>query len=60
MDIVRERRLTKVVLLGVFSDEVPTLCNLLEEKFDGLLVRLDGLQGPGVLDERKDVAHSSR
>ena len=47
-------------MLGVFSDEVPTLRNLLEEELDGFLVRLDGLQGLGTLNERKDVAHGSR
>ena len=58
--IGNQRRLTKALLFGVFGDEVATLCHLLDQKRDGLHVRLDGLQRFGIMNERVDVAHRAR
>jgi len=44
-------------LFSVFGDEVPALCHLLGEKRDGHHVPFDCLQGLGIVNERKDVAH---
>ena len=54
---VNQRRLTEILLLGVFGDEVPALRHLLKQKRDSLDVPFDCLQGLGIMDERKDVAH---
>lgn len=58
--IESQRRLTEVILLGIFNDEVPALRHLLDENLDGLTVGLDDLQAIGILNEGKDIAHSSR
>lgn len=55
-----QRQLTEVILLGVFGDEVPALRHLLDQKLDLLAVCLDCLQALGIINEGKNIAHSSR
>lgn len=54
------RQLTKVLSLGIFNNEVPTLRHLSYQKRDRLLVRLDRLQMFGIVDEVKGVTHHDR
>jgi hypothetical protein len=46
-----QRWLTEVLLLGVFGDEVPALCHLLNQKLDSLDVLFDCLQGLCIMNE---------
>ena len=54
-----KRQRTKVLSLSVLGNEVATLRHLLDQERDRLHVRLDCLQGFGIMNEREDVARGA-